>query len=138
MDNSNIIVVADFGNHRIQVFDERGIFVRMIGSSGGEHGPLRNPYEVAIDAANNSVVSDGGNKRIQVFDQEGVFLRSFQSEGDAEGIFKLPYGMAVDMSGNIVVSDPIANRLQVFGTRTPHVQKSQNTVIVPSICVLLQ
>ena len=70
---NNQIVVVDQGNHRIQIFDEKGTFIRTFGSEGNDDGRLIDPSGVAIDQEGNYVVSN--DFCIQVFDSAGKFLR---------------------------------------------------------------
>ena len=66
-DRSGHLVVADFGNHRVQVLRYRdGAHVRSIGSEGSGAGQLQRPYGVAIDGDGRIIVSDSGNHRVQV------------------------------------------------------------------------
>ena len=73
------------GNHRIQIFDEKGTFIRTFGSEDNDDGRLIDPSGVAIDQEGNYVVSN--DFCIQVFDSAGKFLRKFGSEGEGNGQF---------------------------------------------------
>jgi len=73
---NNQIVVADTNNHRIQIFDEEGTFLRSFGQ-----GHLSLPGGIAIDPAGNYFVSDAGTDCIQVFDYAGTFVRVIGSKG---------------------------------------------------------
>jgi tripartite motif-containing protein 71 len=68
--------VADFFNHRIQIFSPTGEFIRSIGRKGSEKGCFVMPIGVcAMDG--NIVVSDSGNDRIQIVSPTGAFIRTF-------------------------------------------------------------
>ena len=69
---NNQIVVADQGNHRIQIFDEKGTFIRTFGSKGNIDGQFVDPKSVAVDLEGNYFVS--GHDCIQVFDSVGKFF----------------------------------------------------------------
>ena len=74
------IVVAEFGNHRVQVFDKTGKFLFKFGSKGNGNGQFSSPVGVTVDRRNNQiVVADLHNHRIQVFDEKGGFIRAFGS-----------------------------------------------------------
>ena len=74
------ILVVEYGNHRVQVFDKAGKFLFKFGSKGNGNGQFSNPSGVVVDQRNNQiVVADTGNHRIQVFDEKGVFIRAFGS-----------------------------------------------------------
>ena len=53
VDSSGNIYVADTGNHRIQVFDTKGRFIRQFGSRGSGNGQFDEPYGVAVDSSGN-------------------------------------------------------------------------------------
>ena len=74
------IVVADYSNHRIQVFDRNGKFLFKFGSNGNGNGRFELTQGVTVDQRNNQiVVADTNNDRIQIFDEKGTFLRVFGS-----------------------------------------------------------
>jgi DNA-binding beta-propeller fold protein YncE len=104
------ILVAEYGNNRIQEFDRRGNFVRIWWVSQG----LQRLCCMALDNQGNVVASDTENHRIQVFDGEGNILRMWGTYGSGQAQFKNPWGVAVDREGNIVVADYGNNRIQVF------------------------
>ena len=96
-------MVVDSGNHRIQIFDEKGTFIRTFGSEGNDDGRFVDPSGVAIDQEGNYVVSN--DFCIQVFDSAGKFLRKFGSKGNGNGQCQVPLGVGVLSNGNIVVGD---------------------------------
>ena len=59
------IMVADNSNHCIQIFDEKGTFLRVFGSQGKDDGQFSNPRGVVVDQQGNYVVADYSNCRIQ-------------------------------------------------------------------------
>ena len=61
------IVVADGWNHRVQVFDSNGTFLRSFGHKGENAGELTCPVGVAINKDRNIFVADNGNNRVQIF-----------------------------------------------------------------------
>ena len=80
------IVVIEFVNNRIQVFDRNGTFLFKFGSKGNGNGQFNKPYGVTVDQLNDQiVVGDTDNHRIQIFDEKGTFLRVFGSNGKADG-----------------------------------------------------
>ena len=85
-------MVADTYNHRIQIFDEKGTFLRVFGSNGQGDGQLSDPRGVVVDQQGNYVVADWGN-RIQIFNSQGKFIRKFGSEGEENGQMQSPIGV---------------------------------------------
>ena len=61
------VYVADWGNHRIQVFDPQGRFLHKWGGEGYGDGQFILPWGLAIDVYGNVYVADADNDRIQVF-----------------------------------------------------------------------
>ena len=50
------IVVADQDNHRVQVFDSEGRFVRKFGSQGTAAGRFSGPVGVSVDPRSSHIV----------------------------------------------------------------------------------
>ena len=61
--------VADFCNHRIQVFTAEGQFLRVLSSFG--RGDLEYPNGVAVDSNGLVYVSEHFKHRVSVFTSEG-------------------------------------------------------------------
>lgn len=69
------IYVADFYNHRIQVFGPSGDFVAEWGTEGSREGAFDRPTDVATGPGGRIYVVDFGNDRVQVFSCEGCDRR---------------------------------------------------------------
>ena len=69
VDASRHVYVADYDNHRIQVFDSGGDFRGKWGKQGFGKGEFLGPRFVARDAEGFVYVTDG-RQRIQVFKVE--------------------------------------------------------------------
>lgn len=108
------IVVADSSNHRIQVFDQHGSFVKEFGQYGNGEGEFDCLAGVAVNRIGQFIISDRYNHRIQVFDPSGRFLRAFGSQGSSDGRFNYPWGVCTDALGFIYVCDKENHRIQVF------------------------
>ena len=72
VDAAGRIVVADLGNHRLQICDvsdlsNDNVTCQAFGSQGSGLGQFDQPARVAVDGAGNIVVADAGNNRIEVF-----------------------------------------------------------------------
>ncbi len=112
-DSTGNIYVADLGNHRIQVFNSGGSFLRRFGKKGSTPGTLYYPCGVTVDYDNIVYVSDS-NDRVSLFSCEGRFITSIGSEGHSSGLFNQPRMLAVDESGVLYVSDCSNSRLLMF------------------------
>lgn len=109
----NSIVVADSSNHRVQVFDANGIFVKEFGQYGSGEGEFDCLAGVAVNRIGQYIIADRYNHRIQVLDPSGRFLRAFGSQGTADGKFNYPWGVTTDALGFIYVCDKENHRVQV-------------------------
>ncbi len=66
-DSAGHIIVADTGNHRVQVLRySDGSHVRTIGSLGCGNGQFSSPYGVLIDGQGRIIVIDSWNHRMQL------------------------------------------------------------------------
>ncbi|ROT62087.1 putative RING finger protein nhl-1 [Penaeus vannamei] len=110
----NSIVVADSSNHRVQVFDQHGKFVKEFGSYGSAEGEFDCLAGVAVNRIGQFIIADRYNHRIQIFDPSGMFLRAFGSQGSGDGRFSYPWGVTTDALGFIYVCDKENHRVQVF------------------------
>ncbi|XP_072382972.1 uncharacterized protein tn isoform X1 [Diabrotica undecimpunctata] len=110
----NTIVVADSSNHRVQVFDANGRFIKEFGQYGNKEGEFDCLAGVAVNRIGQYIIADRYNHRIQVFDPSGRFLRAFGSQGTADGRFNYPWGITTDALGFIYVCDKENHRVQVF------------------------
>ena len=107
------ILVADTKNHRIQIFDHRGKFIREFGSYGRELGRFNAPSGVRIAQDGRILVTDLANDRLQVFSSRGLFLKSMSCCG-ADSNLKGPRGVATDEEGQILVVDQQNHRVVVY------------------------
>ena len=67
------VFVADKSNHRIQVLDKNGTFLRKFGASGSAPGQLDNPTDLAFLPDGTLVVGD--DNFLHYFNQDGTFLK---------------------------------------------------------------
>ena len=108
------IVVADHGNHRVQVFDSDGTFLRSFGHKGETAGELDNPTGIAIDKDRNIFISDWGNLRVQIFSWAGRHLGSFGGQGSLDSQLCRPLGLSLDSTGNVIVADTGNKLIKIF------------------------
>jgi DNA-binding beta-propeller fold protein YncE len=105
--------VTDTGNHRIQIFDRDGNFVRVYGSQGPQPGQLNEPVGLAASAG-TLFVADTWNARVQKFTEELFPVFEWPIDGwEGESTDNKPY-LAVDATGHIFVSDPENQRILIF------------------------
>ena len=111
------IVVADHGNHRVQVFDSNGTFLRSFGHRAENGGELKNPTGIAIDKNRNILVTENGNHRVLIFSWKGRHLGSFGGKGSLDSQLVNPWGLSLDSTGNVIVADTGNKLIKIF---TPH------------------
>ncbi|XP_033118983.1 uncharacterized protein LOC117118493 [Anneissia japonica] len=84
------VIVADFENSRIQMFDANGKFIRILVGYGKEDGKVWGPCSVTMDMDENIIVSS--NHKLQLFDKNGVFIKRIDHLDDR---LEIPAGIAV-------------------------------------------
>ena len=111
LDGQGNLYVADTWNHRVQVFDGDGNFVRTWGREGTEPGQLKEPWGVAVAQNGHVYVADTWNHRIQVFDGEGNLVNRWGQFGQAQeptvsgDLLYGPRDLAFDSRGYLYVAD---------------------------------
>ena len=117
---AGLIYVSDSFNHRIQVFDSRGIFLSSIGSgiAGNVQGSLSTtrfdtPTGLALDSSGNLYVAESGNHQIVTCGAEGCSLFAgmgvaghADGAGSTEALFFVPTGLAL-FGENLYVADTL-------------------------------
>ena len=103
--------VCDYGNHRIQVFDQDLKPFSSFGRRGSKLGELNNPIDVAFDDAGYVYVVEYNNHRVQKFSPRGEPLMTF---GSAAG--KLNYPRGIHISRQLVYVTDGTSSVSVFTT----------------------
>ncbi|XP_041366991.1 RING finger protein nhl-1-like [Gigantopelta aegis] len=117
------IYVADSSNHRVQVFDNAGRYIRSFGAYGQNEGEFDCLAGIAVNGLNQVIVADRYNHRIQIFNRSGICQFVFGQEGNADGQLSYPWGVACDNMGFIYVCDKENHRIQVFQSNGTFVRK---------------
>jgi DNA-binding beta-propeller fold protein YncE len=108
------LYVADRYNHRVQVFDQDGNFIRQFGNYGSGNGEFNEVTGIHVAPDGKVYVSEWHNARVQVFDALGNFIRSMGQLGSGEGQLNAPHGVTVDDDGNVYVVEHSNARVSVF------------------------
>lgn len=74
VNSKNQIIVTDFHNHCIKLFDCEGNYLTSFGSNGEGNGQFNAPTGIAVDSQDNIIVADWGNSRIQVGQKTIIFF----------------------------------------------------------------
>ena len=130
-------VVADNQNHRVQVFDSNGTFLRSFGRKGENAGEFKNPTGIAINKDRNILVSENHNHRVQILSWEGRHLGSFGGQGSLDSQLSNPWGLSLDSTGNIIVADTGNKLIKIFTPDGKFVMKigEQGSFSLPIHCV---
>ena len=117
------IAVTDCGNHRVQIFDSRGNYLRSFGREGTKKGEFSSPRGICFDNKRNIFVADRSNHRIQIFSWEGRYMGMFGEKGSLDSQLSHPWGLSLDANGNIIVADSGNQLIKIFSTDGKFVRK---------------
>eukprot|EP00058_Branchiostoma_floridae_P022503 XP_002607993.1 hypothetical protein BRAFLDRAFT_213530 [Branchiostoma floridae] len=103
VNSRNQIIVSDWHNNKMMMFDPSGRHLFTCGSRGSGPGQLSTPHCVITDSLDNIIVSDCYNHRVSLFSRDGTFIRHVLTETE-HGLY-YPRGLAVTHDGHLIVSD---------------------------------
>ena len=103
LNDGNMLVSESAGN-RLALLNEKGHFIKYIGSKGRGVGNLVGPQFLAQDSLGRIYVTDFGNRRVDVFDAEGNGLYFFGGKSGGFKGLKCPTGIAV-IDDSVFVAD---------------------------------
>jgi DNA-binding beta-propeller fold protein YncE len=89
------LYITDMGNHRVQVFEKDGTFVRQFGQ-----GILNMPIGVQITKSGYVVVTSNHQNKVSFFTVNGKCVHEVTDAG-----LSSPCGLAIDQNGFIYVAD---------------------------------
>jgi phage tail-like protein len=97
--NRRVLLVADSGNSRIQIFDLDSFQLLEIwggsgAAAGSQSGQFNTPWTLAGDSAGNVYVVDYGNQRVQKFNALGEAIPTFAHNVSASGLLHHPADIA--------------------------------------------
>lgn len=114
--SDNRLAVTDTGNHRIQIFDREGNFIRAFGGLGNEAGKFYEPVGLTAGGDGNLLVADTWNNRVQQLDSQFDFFPAAEWPFDgwaSQSIDNKPY-LAVDDAGRVYLTDPEGYRVVIL------------------------
>ena len=109
-DKNRRVYVADRTNHRIQIFDENGVFL-------DQWPGFRQANDILISADQHVWVADGTNSKVLEYDTNGKLLYSWGTYGTFPGQFWELHQMSIDSDGNLYGADSFGGRTQKFTPR---------------------
>lgn len=112
----NQLLVTDTGNHRMQLLDRDGNFLRQIGQFGNQLGQFNEPVGIATAPDGSVYLADTWNGRIQQFNRDLLPLWQWDVNAwQGQSINNKPY-TAVDSAGRVYVTDPEEYRILIFSS----------------------
>lgn len=103
--DDEVIVVSEFDNNSVCIYDNYGQISGRFGSEGSGNGEFRRPSGIAVTPDHHIVVVDNGNHRIQRFKLYGTYDGSAGVQGNGSLEFNSPCDIAINIKGQIYVSD---------------------------------
>ena len=110
------IAVTDSFNHRVQIFNRNGNYLRSFGREGDKAGEFKYPRGITFHNNGNIFVADSGNHRIQIFSGEGQYVGSFGEKGNLDSRLNYTWGLSVDSDGNIIVAETGNKMIKIFSS----------------------
>ena len=131
------IAVTDYCNHRVQIFNSDGNYLRSFGRKSNKPGELNKPKGIAFRNNGNIFVAENENHRIQIFNGEGEYVGSFGGYGHLDSQLNYPCGLSVDSDGNIIVADTGNKLIKIFSPEGKFLMKigGQGSFTYPIHCV---
>ncbi|XP_033109339.1 E3 ubiquitin-protein ligase TRIM71-like [Anneissia japonica] len=88
--NQRDLLVLEYNNSRLQLFDNEGRFMKVLVKAGYENDMLRNPRGVVVDKDDNIIISS--NQKLQLFSRDGNFIKRIDKPEDE---IKTPWGLCI-------------------------------------------
>jgi DNA-binding beta-propeller fold protein YncE len=107
------VFVNDRANHRVQVFDENGKYLRE-----WSFGPAPSDIHLFIITSDRYLwAADRGTAKMLKYDLNGTFLYSWGTWGDFPGGMWGVHGLSVDQEGNFYTAEVDSGRAQKYRPR---------------------
>ena len=131
------IAVTDCWNHRVQILNRDGNYIRSFGRQGNKAGEFSYPRGITFHKNGNIFVADNGNNRIQIFSGEGEYVGMFGWKRSFDSHLSNPCGLSVDSDGNIIVADKGNKLIKIFSPDGKFLMKigGQRSYICPVHCI---
>ena len=107
-DQMGMFIVADYANHRIQVLDKNGNFIRKFGSQGSAPGQINAPRDLAFLPDGTLIVADSAY--LHYFQSDGTFIQRVNTSSARNDISVAKdgtiysYGKLRDRDGNVIAN----------------------------------
>ena len=111
------IFVADWSNHRVEIFSETGEFFYQLGVR-----QLSLPYGIALHG-DSVYVSCWGDHTVNKFSlTELCLVRRIGGDGSSNGQFKSPRQLTIDPIGRVFISDTLNDRICIHDPDLNHLR----------------
>jgi hypothetical protein len=130
--SSGEVFVADRENHRVQVLDKDGNFLRKFGSYGTAPGQLKLPHDLVFLPNDTLVVGD--QYYLHYFQTDGTFIKRVNASSAkyhvsvAKDGTLFNYGKLRDLDGNVMASGPFGNVRSCFTPEGDLIESNSNKI----------
>ena len=116
VDQDKNLYVADSGNQRVVVLDNKGKFKRIINGSKDGKGESKfiNPRGLAVDSKGILFMVDNMTHFVYGFDEKGENIFQFGGMGSENEQFYLPNGLFLDEKRQLYVTDTFNQRVAIY------------------------
>lgn len=112
-----VVMVTDWGEHRVSVFTAEGKKIRSFGGLGTGQEQFIRPSGLAVDSEGNLLVTDTLNHRVQKYTAEGQFITSVGTKGSGCLQFFSPINITLGTDKKkIYILEEENNRVQVLNS----------------------
>jgi DNA-binding beta-propeller fold protein YncE len=112
-ENNMEVIVSDFLNKRIQIFDYEGNWLRTIGG-GWFSSVVDRPQGIAVDEQGRIYVVDPKQACVLIFSHSGKLITTFGEYGEDEGQLRIPLDIVINKKGDAFVTSYQNSRIEIF------------------------
>lgn len=134
VDEDENIYVLDSGNHRLQIFDKKGIYLRTIGKKGQGPGEFITPSRLQLSDDTENIYITDMSRTVKIFDREGRYINKdihlselledfyLDSKRCTWGKFMLP---SVDVVHSIKKLTPVGETEKIIAEIPYHIKRKK-------------
>ncbi|XP_078657963.1 uncharacterized protein LOC144903560 [Branchiostoma floridae x Branchiostoma belcheri] len=108
VDRNRRMLVSDWGNDCVFVYNKDGQFLFQFGTWQSGEGKLYYPYGICTDKTGNIIVANSKSSPLKLFDKTGRFLRHVATD------IRAPLAVAMGPQGQLVVADWATGTVAIF------------------------
>ncbi|XP_033114343.1 tripartite motif-containing protein 2-like [Anneissia japonica] len=88
--NQGHLLVLEYSNSRLQLFNNEGRFIKLLVEAGDEDGKVNSPRAVVVDEDDNIIISS--QHKLQLFSSDGTFIKRIDKPEDR---INYPEGLSI-------------------------------------------